>query len=85
MFHLLTGILKPQSNGSLYSNAVIGTLAVGGWAVNIWYSEERPGRAAVPPSPSSLYQTKRGHNRRSQSDTAIAIVAAASIGDVAID
>ena len=25
--------LKPQSNGPLYSNTVIGTLAVDGWAV----------------------------------------------------
>jgi len=30
--------LKPQSNGPLYSNTVIGTLAVD----NIWYSEEGP-------------------------------------------
>ena len=29
----LMGTLKPQSNGPLYSNAVIGTLAVDGWAV----------------------------------------------------
>ena len=29
----LTGILKPQSNGPLYSNTVTGTLAVDGWAV----------------------------------------------------
>ena len=27
------GTLKPQSNGALYSNMVIGTLAVDGWAV----------------------------------------------------
>jgi len=26
-------ILKPQCNGPLYSNMVIGTLALGGWAV----------------------------------------------------
>ena len=25
--------LKPQSNGPLYSNTVVGTLAVDGWAV----------------------------------------------------
>ena len=31
--------LKPQSKGPLYSNTVIGTLAVDGWAVIIWYSE----------------------------------------------
>ena len=44
--------LKLQSNGPLlYSNTVIGTLAVDGWVVyNIWYSEEGPGRAATPPS-----------------------------------
>jgi len=30
--------LKPQSNGPLYSNTVIGTLAVDGWAV--YYSED---------------------------------------------
>ena len=29
----LTGTLKPQSNEPLYSNTVIGTLAVDGWAV----------------------------------------------------
>jgi len=27
------GTLKPQSNGPLYSNTVIGTPAVDGWAV----------------------------------------------------
>ena len=27
------GTSKPQSNGPLYSNTVIGTLAVHGWAV----------------------------------------------------
>ena len=32
-FNHLTGTLKPQSiNGPLYSNTVIGTLAVDGWA-----------------------------------------------------
>jgi len=34
MLNLLTGTLKSQSNGPLYSNTVIGkTLAVDGWAV----------------------------------------------------
>jgi len=28
----LTGTLKPQSNGPLYSNTMIGTLAIDGWA-----------------------------------------------------
>ena len=43
----LTGTLKPQSNGPLYSNTVIGTLAVDGWAVT--FGTARRG-------PSSLYQ-----------------------------
>ena len=40
------GTLKPQSN-----NTVIGTLAVDGWAVTLWYNEEGLGRAAAPTSP----------------------------------
>jgi len=32
-FNPLMGTLKPQSNGPLYSNMVISTLAVDGWAV----------------------------------------------------
>ena len=52
-FNPLTGTLKPQSNGPLHSSTVIGTLVVDGWWVGcyIWYNEERPGRAAAPPSP----------------------------------
>jgi len=30
---------------------MIGTLAVDGWAVTFWYSDEEPGRTAVPPRP----------------------------------
>jgi len=46
----LMGTLKQQRNG--HSNTVIGTLAVDGWAVTLfWYNEEGPRRA-----PSSLYQ-----------------------------
>jgi len=33
MFNPLNGTVKPQSNGPLYSNTVISTLAVDGWAV----------------------------------------------------
>ena len=33
IFNPLTGMLKLQSNGPLYSNTVIGTLTVDGWAV----------------------------------------------------
>jgi len=29
---------------------VIGTLAVDGWAVTFWHSEEGPGQAEAPPS-----------------------------------
>ena len=32
-FNPITGTLKPLSNGPLYSNTVIGALAVDGWAV----------------------------------------------------
>jgi len=43
--------VKPQSNGPLYSNTVIVTLAVDGWAAYIRYSEDGTGRAAAPHSP----------------------------------
>jgi len=42
----------PQSNGPLYSNTVIGALAVDGWLLHLdWYSEEGPGWATASPSP----------------------------------
>ena len=44
----LMGTLKPHSSGVSYSNTVIGTLAVDGWASYVWYG---PARAAAPPSP----------------------------------
>jgi len=54
------GILKSHfaHQRIVYSNTLIGTLAVDGWAVRayIWYSEEGPGWAAAPSSPSSLHQ-----------------------------
>jgi len=50
--YLLT--LKPQSYGPLYSNTVIGALAVDRWTVTFWYSEEGPGR------PVDLYIWLRG-------------------------
>ena len=52
-FNSLNGTLKPQSNG--YSNTVIGTLAVDGWAVTFDTARRGLG-AAAPPSPSPLYQ-----------------------------
>jgi len=41
------GTLKPQSNGSLYSNMVIGTLAVDGWA----FATVRRGLGGLRPCP----------------------------------
>jgi len=51
------GTLKPQSNGSLYSNTVIGTLAVDGWAVTVGTAIKGLGGLGPRPVPSSLYQT----------------------------
>jgi len=52
VFNPITGTLKPHSNGPLYSNTMIGTLAVDGWAsCYIWYNKEVPGRVAAPPRP----------------------------------
>jgi len=51
------GTLKLQSNEPLYSNTVIGTLAVDGWAVTFGTARRRGlGGAAALPCPSSLYQ-----------------------------
>jgi len=53
----LMGTLKPQSNGPLYSNTVIGTLAVDGWVVTFGTAMWVLGRLGPSPVPSSLYQT----------------------------
>jgi len=45
------GTLKPQSNGPLYINTVIGTLAVDGWAVTFGTARRVWGWARAPPSP----------------------------------
>jgi len=48
------GTLKPDGNGPLYSNTVIGTLAVDGvdgCAVTFGYSEEGTGRGLSSPRP----------------------------------
>ena len=50
------GTLKPQSNGPLFSNTVIGTLAVDGWAVTFGTARSGLVGAAARPGPSSLYQ-----------------------------
>ena len=47
----LMGTLKPHSNGPLYSNTVIGTVAVDGWAVTFGKARRGLGRAAASPSP----------------------------------
>ena len=52
----LISTLKPQSNGPSYSNTVIGTLAVDGWAVTFGTVRRGLDRAAAYPGPSSLYQ-----------------------------
>jgi len=48
--------LKPQSNGPLYSNTAIGTLAVDGWAVTFGTARRGLGGALACPGPYSLYQ-----------------------------
>ena len=48
--------LKPQSNGPSYSNTVIGTVAVDGWAVTFGTARRGLGGAAARPEPSSLCQ-----------------------------
>jgi len=50
------GTLKPQSNLPLYSNMVIGTLAVDGWDVTFGIAMK--GLSGLRPRPvlSSLYQ-----------------------------
>ena len=50
-FNLFMGTLKPLSSGPIYSNTVIGTLAVDGWAVTICGTARR-----ARPVPSSLYE-----------------------------
>jgi len=51
-----TATLKPQNNGPSYSNTVIGTLTVDGWAVTFATARRELGGAAAHRSPSSLYQ-----------------------------
>jgi len=50
------GTFKPQSNGPLYSNMVIGTLAVDGRAVTFGTAMRGLGGLRLRPVPSSLYQ-----------------------------
>ena len=50
------GTLKPQSNGQLYSNMVIGIFAVDEWAVTFGTAMRVLGGLRLRPGPSSLYQ-----------------------------
>jgi len=52
----LLGTLKPLNNGPLYSNIVIGTLAVDGWAVIFGTARRGLGGLGPRPVPSSMYQ-----------------------------
>jgi len=48
--------LKPHSNRLQYSNMVIGTLAVDGWAVTFGTARRGLGGLGPSPVPSSLYR-----------------------------
>jgi len=48
--------LKEQSNGPLYSNTVIGTVAVDRWAATFGTARRRLGGLGPRPVPFSLYQ-----------------------------
>jgi len=58
------GTLKLHSNGPLYSNTVIGTLAVDGWAVTFGKARRGLGKLWSRPVPSSLYQMKQLTHQR---------------------
>ena len=53
--------LKLQSNGPLYSSMMTGILATDGWAVTFGKCEEKPERAAAPPSPLLTLPNVTGH------------------------
>jgi len=52
----LIATLKPQSHGPSYSNTVIGTLAVDGWAVTFGTAMRGLGGLRPRQGPSSLYE-----------------------------
>ena len=52
----LMGSLKPQSNGALYSNTMIRTLAVDGWAFTSGTAKRDLGGLRTRLVPFSLYQ-----------------------------
>ena len=55
-FNPLIATLKPQSNGPSYSNTVLVTLALDGWAFTSGTARRGLGGAAAHPGPSLLYQ-----------------------------
>ena len=55
------GILKLQSNGPLYSNTVIGTLAVDSWAVTFGTASRGLGGAPDCPGPSFVVPNVTSH------------------------
>jgi len=59
VFNPLIATLKAQSNGLSYSNTVIGTLAVDGWAVTFGTARRGLGGASALSGPSSLYQMQQ--------------------------
>ena len=63
-FNALMATLQPQSNGPLYSNTLIGTLAVGGLAVTFGTARRGMGGLRPRPVPSSLYQMLQPAYRR---------------------
>ena len=50
------GTLKLHSNGSIYSNTVIATLAVDGWAITFGTARRGLGGLRPRPVPSPQYQ-----------------------------
>jgi len=56
LFNPLMGTLKPQSNGPLYSNTVIGTLVMDGWAVTFCTARRSLSGLRPRPCPSLLYR-----------------------------
>jgi len=57
-FNPVIATLEQQSNGPSYSNTVIATLAVDGWAVTFDTARRGLGGSATCPDPSSLYQLR---------------------------
>jgi len=56
LVNIITGTLKLYSNGPLYSNTVLGTLAVGRWAVT--FGTTRRGLGGLRPAQFPLRCTK---------------------------